>query len=138
MNIRNTCCALFLLFLGFACRKEDASPVDRLDPTGMPGEWVYQNTSVNGIMDLTAPLNDHFMTLEPDENPDDLKGRFHSHSPWHSNSGTFELREAVQELVMRYDNKERTFRYTLPGEDDLSLTREEKGNIIEDHWKRME
>lgn len=137
MNIGSTCCSLFLLLLAFACQKQDTPPVDRLGPTGILGEWVYQKTFLNGIQDLSAPLNDHFMTLEPDEKPDDLQGRFHSHSPWHNNTGTFELREAAQELVIQYDDKELRFGYALEA-NDLYLTREESGDTITDSWKRVQ
>jgi hypothetical protein len=139
MNIRNTGCGLFfLLLLAIACQKEDAKPPDRLEPTGLLGEWVLQKTAVNGIQDLAAPLNDHFMTLEPDEDPGDFRGRFHSRSPWHNNTGTFELWEAEQELMIRYGDTEQVFSYSRSSEDLLSLTREEAGDTITDSWKRVE
>ncbi len=128
-------CSLLLL-LNTACKKDDA-PADRLEPTGLLGEWVLQKTVVNGIEDLMAPLNDHFLSLTPDDAPDDLQGLFRSQSPWHNTTGTFTLREEKQELLFAYEGKERLYTF-LQVENSLELSYWEEGNTIVEFWQRTD
>ena len=127
-------CAVLFLLAG--CQKEETPSDPKISPD-LLGEWVLQQTTINGITDLAAPLNDHFLILEEDEMGDDLTGKFRSYSPWHETTGTFELRETEQVLVFFYSDKERIRTYWGNG-NTLVLTYDEEGDIYEESWLRVE
>lgn len=63
------------LLLAFTCGEEVKYPNDKLLDIGVLGTWKISVESINGITDMTVNCC-RFMDFVPDDNNQDLKGRF--------------------------------------------------------------
>lgn len=123
--------------MAFQCDDEINIEQDTLFESGIYGGWELSSQTINGITDLTPPLE---MILEfyPDKNIRDNRGEYNLEEPFNNTIGIFIMNEEQQTITFKdEDIDDIIYGYSIdPTKDNITFTFTESNAQFEQVWQK--
>jgi hypothetical protein len=123
--------------MAFQCDDEINIEQDSLFDSGIFGGWELSSQTINGITDLTPPLE---MILEfyPDKNIRDNRGEYNLEEPFNNTIGIFIMNEEQQTITFKdEDIDDIIYGYSIdPAKDNITFTFTESNAQFEQVWQK--
>jgi hypothetical protein len=123
--------------MAFQCDDEINIEQDSLFDSGIFGGWELSSQTINGITDLTPPLE---MILEfyPDKNIRDNRGEYNLEEPFNNTIGIFIMNEEQQTITFKdEDIDDIIYGYSIdPTKDNITFTFTESNAQFEQVWQK--
>ena len=124
-------------FLLFSCSDDDPLPPDPLEATHVLGIWEINFREINGISPLVVVCCE-FITLEADENTQDLTGTFSFRDDFSENEGTFTVDTANETIIFDLQTRNLIYSFTLSASlQTLTFEYEEEDASYREDWVRI-
>lgn len=128
---------LLVMAMLISCEKdkEEIQQTDKLDEFGILGKWKLQTLTINGITDMSVRYD--AIEFKPDDERNDLKGKFTIKGTGFETHGQFEL-DPIENIVdFAFSTTQRSYTYQIL-DDTMSFTYTEDSSDIIETWKREE
>jgi hypothetical protein len=126
--------------MAFQCDDEINIEQDTLFESGIYGGWELSSQTINGITDLTPPLE---MILEfyPDKNIRDNRGEYNLEEPFNNTIGIFIMNEEQQTITFKDEDiddiDDIIYGYSIdPTKDNITFTFTESNAQFEQVWQK--
>jgi hypothetical protein len=115
-----------------SCSKKES---DFLEILQIIGEWKLESMTFGGITSMNVECCD-FIEFATDDIPGDSVGFFKASGLGYENFGTFEVSEANDSLVFKWDSKQRVVAFEI-NNDLLTLLYLEDSIPVEEDWRKQ-
>lgn len=115
-----------------SCSKKES---DFLETLQIIGEWKLESMTFGGITSMNVECCD-FIEFATDDIPGDSVGFFKASGLGYENFGTFEVSEANDSLVFKWDSKQRVVAFEI-NNDLLTLLYLEDSIPVEEDWRKQ-
>jgi hypothetical protein len=115
-----------------SCSKKES---DFLETLQIIGEWKLESITLGGITSMNVECCD-FIEFATDDIPGDSVGFFKASGLGYENFGTFEVSEANDSLVFKWDSKRRIVAFKI-NNDLLTLLYLEDSIPVEEDWRKQ-
>jgi hypothetical protein len=115
-----------------SCSKKES---DFLETLQIIGEWKLESMTFGGITSMNVECCD-FIEFATDDIPGDSVGFFKASGLGYENFGTFEVSEANDSLVFKWDSKRRIVAFKI-NNDLLTLLYLEDSIPVEEDWRKQ-
>ncbi|NDD20311.1 MAG: hypothetical protein EBZ30_08085 [Flavobacteriia bacterium] len=121
-----------LCLTSISCSKKES---DFLETLQIIGEWKLESMTFGGITSMNVECCD-FIEFATDDIPGDSVGFFKASGLGYENFGTFEVSEANDSLVFKWDSKQRVVAFEI-NNDLLTLLYLEDSIPVEEDWRKQ-
>jgi hypothetical protein len=115
-----------------SCSKKES---DFLETLQIIGEWKLESMTFGGITSMNVECCD-FIEFATDDIPGDSVGFFKASGLGYENFGTFEVSEAKDSLVFKWDSKQRIVAFEI-NNDLLTLLYLQDSIPVAEDWRKQ-